>query len=261
MAKNNKSVGKKKWIAGGVIGFASITLVATGFATWVVGNQVTSDEGNVNVTVDTAQNASVNIQATLEDSSLTIAEDYKEENDSKPVKVSKSDAKTPDFTITFSSITVSMGQAYYDSLTGLKLKFELAVPSEEIATDVTANNTVTTDLINKRDGDSFSYIEISSEDVEEDIYSNLPTSGNITYSLSSKSLVFTWSSFFEGKAPTDYYNGLIESKKLENNYDNLSKITEELNSLSQAFAPKQGQSSATLNIRVSLEPTFKDSSK
>lgn len=253
MAKNNKSVGKKKWIAGGIIGFASVTLIATGFATWVVGNQVTAADGSVNVTVDTAQNNSVELTATLGDNSLTIAEAYDSNKVNDPVHVQNKDAKTPDFAITFSDITVNMGQAYYESHSNFRLEFALAAPSETVATDVTAKNTVDdkADLINQRNGASYTYIDIDSNSKEKSI-TITPTQdgGNYACTLSDTTINFTWGTFFGGKAPTDYYNGLIKGKNLENNYDNLTKITNELNAMSAAFTNKEGN--ATLNIKVSL---------
>ena len=56
MKKEINSKSKRKWVAGGLAVFASIALLTTGFATWVVGRQETNKDAQVNVTVDTAEN-------------------------------------------------------------------------------------------------------------------------------------------------------------------------------------------------------------
>ena len=43
--------------AGGIAAFAAVTLVTTGFATWIIGNQAQEQEGNINIAIDTAKNS------------------------------------------------------------------------------------------------------------------------------------------------------------------------------------------------------------
>ena len=53
MKKEINSKSRRKWIMGGLAAFASVALLTTGFAVWVVGSQKMSDKGDVSVTVDT----------------------------------------------------------------------------------------------------------------------------------------------------------------------------------------------------------------
>ena len=59
MKKSIKKSSRRKWIVGGVAFFGSIALLTTGFATWVVGVNESSDDGEVTIGVDTVDNKSV----------------------------------------------------------------------------------------------------------------------------------------------------------------------------------------------------------
>ena len=64
MKKEINSKSRRKWIRGGLAGFASVALLTTGFAVWVVGVQKDKANGDVKVNVDTAQNANITFTAT-----------------------------------------------------------------------------------------------------------------------------------------------------------------------------------------------------
>ena len=68
MKKEINSKSKRKWVAGGLAAFASIALLTTGFATWVVGTQEKEENVQVGVTVDTAQNQTLTFDFSLSDS-------------------------------------------------------------------------------------------------------------------------------------------------------------------------------------------------
>ena len=54
-----RSSEKRKWVVNGLLAFGAVSLLTTGFATWIVGvNQREANEG-VNVQVDTAQKNNV----------------------------------------------------------------------------------------------------------------------------------------------------------------------------------------------------------
>ena len=58
MRKELNSKSKRKWIAGGIAAFASVALLTTGLATYIVGVSNTSVSlDGVKVNVDTAKNA------------------------------------------------------------------------------------------------------------------------------------------------------------------------------------------------------------
>ena len=59
MKKSIKKSSRRKWVVGGVAFFGSIALLTTGFATWVVGVNESSDDGEVTIGVDAVDNKSV----------------------------------------------------------------------------------------------------------------------------------------------------------------------------------------------------------
>ena len=69
------SASKRKWVLGGILGFAAIALTTTGFATWIVGINATTTNGDVGVTVDTVSNNGVELKLVLgEDSDIELKE-------------------------------------------------------------------------------------------------------------------------------------------------------------------------------------------
>ena len=76
MKKEINSKSRRKWIRGGLAAFASVALLTTGFAVWVVGVQKNKVNGDIGVTVDTAQNESVVFKFNLDsaDSAIELKE-------------------------------------------------------------------------------------------------------------------------------------------------------------------------------------------
>ena len=65
MKKEINSKSRRKWIMGGLAAFASVALLTTGFAVWVVGTSKTGDDKDVTVKVDTAKNNSISFNLDL----------------------------------------------------------------------------------------------------------------------------------------------------------------------------------------------------
>ena len=65
MKKEINSKSRRKWIMGGLAAFASVALLTTGFAVWVVGVNQAQNGTDVKLKVDTAQNSSIFFSATL----------------------------------------------------------------------------------------------------------------------------------------------------------------------------------------------------
>lgn len=82
MRKELKSKSRRKWLLGGSLAFASVALLTTGFATWVIGTQKTSGDGQLNIGVDTAQDNSVELTFSLDESDkkIFVAEDAGNKN-------------------------------------------------------------------------------------------------------------------------------------------------------------------------------------
>ena len=108
--KSLKHRSKRAWIVAGVAAFAGVSLLSTGFAAWVVGITDTTEDGNVNVTVDTTTNSSILLDATLSDSSLRLDETQAYTSSSLILKTDSSwtaSANKGDFTVSFSTLSVT----------------------------------------------------------------------------------------------------------------------------------------------------------
>ena len=207
MRKEMNSKSKRKWVAGGLAAFASVALLTTGFATWIVGtNKLSSEHDGLTVNVDTAKNASIELIATLSDSSLKFAETATFGSD----KFVRSDTSDGDLKITFSELRIVYGteSGFNPSLDSCKLQFTLVEINGEAAA---TNNTVvysSSDDIFSRDG-SKTYIEapeavnLKNESVGS---ASNGTGGAKTYEFIQKDFYFRWGSAFENKSPCTYYN-------------------------------------------------------
>lgn len=203
MRKELKSKSRRKWLIGGSLAFASVALLTTGFATWVIGTQKTSGDGQVNIGVDTVEDKSVELTFNLDnDNRIFVAEDAGTSNSNLTIE----QAGTPDWDIKIKALNVVVGKAFYDSLNGktdLKIAFELQKDGA---------NSVTTDSVGVRGetGSPWNYIKVKSESesFKVSLPSTYPTDGKI-YDINdtpdNKTFSFTWGSYFDGKAPSEFY--------------------------------------------------------
>lgn len=85
MRKEMKSKSRRKWLLGGSLAFASVALLTTGFATWVIGTQKTSGDGKLNIGVDTVEDKSVELTFNLDenDNGIVVAEDAEKSSNDK----------------------------------------------------------------------------------------------------------------------------------------------------------------------------------
>ncbi len=242
MPKNNKSVGRKKWIAGGIIGFASVTLIATGFATWIIGNQIRNDKDDVTVAVDTARNDSVTLAVNLTEKALFLGGKDTSGADSSitsSVVTLGEDAssRNEDLTVT-ATITVTAGADYVNSLldSGVTVTF---------AFDETSTGKVTTsdDTLNIRDEESFTYLEApAAVTIAKDAFEE-QSDGTYLATLSGQTLTFTWGSYFDALNPMTYYNGLFQKGTLSAaNAAHLQGVIDELNKMNEAITGEDSDS-------------------
>lgn len=236
MPKNNKSVGRKKWIAGGIIGFASVTLIATGFATWIIGNQIQNDKDDVTVAVDTARNDSVTLAVNLTEKALFLGGKDTSGADSSitsSVVTLGEDAssRNEDLTVT-ATITVTAGADYVNSLldSGVTVTFDF---------DKTSTDKVTTsdDKLDIREDGSFTYLEApAAVTIAKDDFEVQQSDGTYLATLSDQTLTFTWGSYFKSLNPMTYYNGLFQDGTLLSaNAAHLQGVIDELNKMNEAI--------------------------
>lgn len=245
MRKELKSKSRRKWLIGGSLAFASVALLTTGFATWVIGTRQTSGDGQVHIGVDTAQDNSVELTFSLDenDNGIFVAEAAGNSNSNLTIERDETDTVSkPDWDIKIKDLNIVVGETFYESLKGKKLKiaFEL---QKDVAED---KNSVTDDKVGVRGGQagsSWNYIDL----VKNEFTFNLPTTypaGGRIYDINDKSInpdgknntfSFTWGSYFDGKDPSDFYKGKEGSKGSQTLREYYQKALQELQAMKTAL--------------------------
>ena len=259
MKKSIKKSSRRKWIVGGVAFFGSVVLLTTGFATWVIGANQTSDTDGTTVTVDTAVRNNVSLAITLTESDVYIGEDLSKVTGSfmncKAEGEEGTEQKSTDFLITM-DITLEVGK---DAGAFTTLNFDFAydykVDNAPVKNDATNNNKVNvpTDVpvSDWRAAGDYTYIKIKTPSITLPTQDGTPAGGitlttdeqgNKKYTSTGLVVeIFDWGTFFGEKSPSAYYNGLYDAKdgKLENTTDDVNAVHAEFQALSEAFNNKQ----------------------
>lgn len=251
MAKSTRLQSRRKWALGGVGLLLGIGLITTAGATWIIGANAGSTDNNVNVAVDTVQNKSVKLTASLSDSSITLGEAAGTSLSYSGIVGSEGAAG--DLSITFSEIKVEYGSSFVPENGHLQLSFELKYGAEHAANAKNLVKDAITDVHDEAktvdstgaDGtaDSWTYIDIASEsktitvpsssegkwviDPEGDTGINTATGTGITFT-------FTWGSFFDGISPANYYNREFDGENPADTVD-AANIEKELQAMHDAL--------------------------
>lgn len=233
MRKELKSKSRRKWLIGGSLAFASVALLTTGFATWVIGTQKTSADGDINIGADTAEDNSVELTFNLDtDNTIFVAEDAGSSNPNLPIE-REDGVQGPDWDIKIKDLNIVVGETFYNSIKGkdLKIVFEL---QKDVAKDI---NSVTDDKVGVRAGQSASswnYIKLAKSEFIVNLPDSYPAGGKI-YDISdeNKTFSFTWGSYFDGKAPSEFYKekegSRGEGQSLREYYQNALKELQAMN--------------------------------
>ena len=242
MRKELKSKSRRKWLIGGSLAFASVALLTTGFATWVIGTQQTSGDGKVNIGVDTAKDNSVELTFSLDDTDkkIFVAEDAGNSNSNLTIERDESEADTkPDWDIKIKDLNIIVGETFYNSIKdkqGLKIVFELQKGVTE--GDI---NSVTDDKVGVRGGQeisSWNYIKLAKSAFDVTLPKVYPAGGKI-YDINdtpdNKTFSFTWGSYFGEKAPSDFYKEKEGSKESQTLREYYQKALQELQAMKTAL--------------------------
>lgn len=241
MRKELKSKSRRKWLIGGSLAFASVALLTTGFATWVIGTQKTSGDGQLNIGVDTAEDNSVELTFSLDenDKKIFVAEDAGDSNHNLTIKREEKETVTkPDWDIKIKNLNVVVGETFYNSIKdkqGLKIVFELQK-------DATGDkNSVTDDKVGVRGGQeisSWNYIKLAKSEFDVNLPKAYPAGGKI-YDINdtpdNKTFSFTWGSYFDEKAPSDFYKEKEGSKGIQTLREYYQKALLELQAMKTAL--------------------------
>lgn len=256
MRKESKSKSRRKWLIGGSLAFASVALLTTGFATWVIGTKKTSEDGKVNIGVDTAQDNSVELTFSLDenDKKIFVAEDAGTSNSNLTIERDEADTVTkPDWDIKIKDLNIVVGETFYNSIKekqNLKIVFELqkGVTEEDI-------NSVTDDKVGVRGGQeisSWNYIKLVKSEFDVTLPSSYPAGGKI-YDINDipnnpdKTFSFDWGSYFGGKAPSEFYKEKEGSKGSQTLREYYQKALQELQAMKTVLNGGELTLTATFN--------------
>lgn len=202
MRKELKSKSRRKWLLGGSLAFASVALLTTGFATWVIGTRQTSGDGQLNIGVDTAEDNSVELTFNLDtDNRIFVAEDAGNTNSNLTIERDEADTVTkPDWDIKIKALNIVVGETFYNSIKdkqGLKIVFEL----QKDVTEAEDKNLVTVDKVGVRTGSSWNYIKLAKSEFDVTLPPSYPAGGKIydindTPNNPDKTFSFTWGFLF-----------------------------------------------------------------
>lgn len=251
------SASKRKWVLGGILGFAAIALTTTGFATWIVGVNATTGSDDVTVTVDTVKNEGVKLTFELTDDQLVLGETTKV---NEGVVQTGDESVTGDMTVT-ASIKLEVGAQYLEEndITGIELSLDYGTSDKPTNRQnlVTLNNTGrgTSDNESQVSVDSVSYWEYIN--APEKIVLNEATikeqgaeNGLYTYTV-TQNLTFKWGSYFgKSTSPAAYYNEKysVDTATVED----VNNIYAELEQMKTAFTKGEEDKNNVITLTAKL---------
>jgi hypothetical protein len=268
MKKQLSLASKRKWVTGGILAFSAISLLTTGFATWVVGVQRTAQQlDGVNVAVDTATNESVVLTAELEENSrLKLAEVAPIENGRivNATQNSGEGAITLDadaMKVHLSKLNVVVGKEKVSAYS--KVTFRLAhkdgasvvedAEAYKATTDKIAtlkNGTSEAAVDSKRSGTlTLTYFTFEKEVSLADTNLFDKTVGDNQTEYEGKgdalTLEFSWGEFFKEVSPANYYNNEVFTQTVIDN-----ATAAQLNTYTDAITSELKQMSEDLKTQT-----------
>lgn len=267
LRKGLLSKGKKKWIIGGALLFGGVSLLTTGFATWIVGiNQLRQNLGTV-VQVEGTLNESVKLtaKASLEENALGINVG---ENHSKGPQdiIGNSDGET-DFVVSL-DLKIEVGNEYLtkNDITNITFEFNYE-PVEGVENNKTSNNkvNVAANTITHKSGD-YTYLDINEASTievksteEGGVFTKTTLPSSLKYQVSALPVnLFKWGTYFDGKSPCTYYNKLFNDSDyktskglgITDSIEDQDLVVSELNALKNALNDGTVVVTAVLNTQA-----------
>lgn len=232
MRKELRSKSKRKWIVGGAAFFGAAALLTTGFATWIVGVSNTEVDGTISVAVDTATNKSVNLEVSLTDSSIKLAETTAHTAAAGEI-ISTSDDVDGDLQIA-GTITLSYGKDFaIDSYSKLAIAFPTDAGADYVNGSVAASEANT--FYNKDTRTGKSYIAFPTEiSLADEIAAGTEDNGTITITKDF-TLDISWGDFFGNVSPVSYYNDLASTMTAQEKTVLAGQAEKELNAMKTAM--------------------------
>lgn len=222
----------RKWVVGGCLFFGGSAVLTTGFATWIIGTQITSANNQPTITVDTAVNDSVSIETTLgSNNSIHLSENIAEDPSNTSQIVFTENGSEADFTIEFSEIVINCGKSYWERNFALKnsegvyeeidfqlklaFNYDYQLKDNEVGVkdDLTKNNKVVTtgdhrglylENVNRKvlgTDEYYTYIDFANNKIDINAASDNSINweeekGYMELKMTNVTVNFTWGSFF-----------------------------------------------------------------
>ena len=226
LRKGLLSKGKKKWIIGGALLFGGVSLLTTGFATWIVGiNQLRQNLGTV-VQVEGTLNESVQLIVTASSTPDALGVNVGENHDKGPNEIVGNSEGETDFVVNL-DLTIVVGNEYLTKNTLTDITFEYNYEAVEgISNNKTSNNKINVaSSTNTHKAGDYTYLDINSDSTiavksteESGVFTKTPLTSAVKYTVSNLSVtLFKWGSFFDGMAPSSYYNKLYNDSDYRSN--------------------------------------------
>lgn len=232
---------KNKFVIYSVIGLAAISIGTIGFATWITGIDKQSESDTLSINVDTSQNKTCVVEASLSNSEISLSE--KEAATGSFIKIE--DGKETDLTIVFSTLKVTVSDYY----TFNGLNFTLEIPGTDGVANCSLNTAKSgvypTNLYGEvANSESKTYFELEKTSATAGTDFIVATSGTsdyiegyTTYTINSKDFNFKWGSLFENKKPSEYYQS--GSKSTAEILKESDEATKTLNAMKENLSGKK----------------------
>lgn len=251
MRKELKSKSRRKWLLGGSLAFASVALLTTGFATWVIAVSAKTKNTDTNVNVDTVRNESIVLTYTLDenDKSIYLGENVAVSDGDLQYVINNEKNKVADFQITLKDVKVTWGKDFSQEVKSLDFSLPETYKSDELPqTEVTSLNLVSKDKdkIGRSDWTegNKTYVDLAenqnrafpgndSEKVKLDGNAYVWNIGDVT-------LNFKWGSFFDNaETLTEFYSGKISVETDVNKQSEIAvKAGQEIDEMRQSLNEK-----------------------
>lgn len=248
MRKEIKSKSKRKWIVGGGLFFGGIALLTTGFATWIVGTQLTKQSADTTVTIDTVEDKTLIFTASVTEGALYIGEPTKSTG-----LILVENGQNTDFKITL-QIGITKG-ATVTKPTKVNIGFNTEYTNAEAKVLKETNLKVTpaqdstyTDHLKST---TYSYLDmLGSFNLEESGWTN-----DTTYTYSHEINLLSWGDYFGEKAPTAYYDEVgatagIDTKNPTTYQAFMSEVKAELDAFNTSI--KEGTKTTVLPLLLTI---------
>lgn len=250
MRKELKSKSRRKWLLGGSLAFASVALLTTGFATWVISVSAKTKNTDTNVNVDTVRNESIVLTYTLDkdDKSIYLGENVAVTDGNLQYDINKEN-KVADFQITLSDVKVTWGKDFSQEVKSLDFSLPETYKSDELPqTDVTSLNLVgkEKDKIGRNNWTEGNKTYVDLAENQNQVFpgnksENVKLDGNAyVWNIGDITLNFRWGSFFDNAATlTAFYNGKISAETDVNKQSEIAvKAGQEIDEMHQSLNEK-----------------------